>query len=333
MNVTIFDTHNFEREFLLAANNNRHIFQLLPVQLDEQTAELARGSEVVSIFVNDNASAPVLEKLAALGVRYIALRSAGYNNVDIPRAQELGIKVAHVPAYSPYSVAEHTIALMLGLNRKLVRAHSRVRDLNFSLDGLVGFDMNGKTVGIIGTGKIGAIVAKILSGFGCSLVCYDLYPDERLITNYGVQYMSIDELCSIADIITLHAPLTPETKYLINAERIQTMKRGVMLINTSRGALVETKAVIDGLKSGIIGYLGLDVYELEQGLFFHDLSEVVLQDDMLTRLMTFPNVLITSHQAFLTQTALHNIAETTMVTLNTWDDGQQSPFELVGKSN
>jgi D-lactate dehydrogenase len=332
MNVVFFDAHGFEQEAFEAANaalgDKKHNLIMVKANLNEATAELARGSEAVSIFVNDNASAQVLEKLHAVGVRYIALRSAGFNHVDIPRALELGFRLANVPAYSPYAVAEHTVALMLALNRKIVRASNRVRDLNFSLDGLVGFDMNGKTAGIVGTGKIGAVVAKILHGLGCRLLCYDLYPDSSLEKLYGARFVSLDELCAESDIITLHTPLTPETKYLINAERLAKMKRGVMLINTSRGGLVNTIDAIRALKTGHIGYFGIDVYEQEQGIFFHDFSDTILQDDAIARLMTFPNVIITSHQAFLTETALRNIADTTLYNVSRWAEGKASEHEL-----
>ncbi len=332
MNIAVFDAHDFEKDSLLTANNGKHELTFLPVNLSESTVDLARGAHVASIFVNDNASARVLERLAALEVKHLALRSAGYNHVDMLKARELGFRVANVPAYSPYSVAEHTVALMLGLNRKLIRANNRVRDLNFSLDGLVGFDMNGKTVGIIGTGKIGAIVAKIMHGFGCTILCYDVYPNAALTEQFGASFVDLMTLCRQSDIITLHTPLTPETKYIISASTISQMKRGVMIINTSRGGLVRTQDVIEALKSGHIGYLGLDVYEQEQGLFFHDFSDTILQDDMIARLLTFPNVLITSHQAFLTHTALHNIAETTIYNIDAWAAGKETEHELCFNS-
>ena len=332
MKIIFFDAHAFEQDAFERANSalgtDKHELVMVKANLNATTAELARGAEAISIFVNDNASAEVLEKLHALGVKFLALRSAGFNHVDLKRAQELGFRVANVPAYSPYAVAEHTVALMLALNRKIVRASNRIRDLNFSLDGLVGFDMNGKTVGIIGTGKIGAIVAKILFGFGCKLLYYDIAPNAALETQYGAQFTDLDTLSQKSDIITLHTPLLPETKHLINAERIAQMKRGVMLINTSRGGLVNTADAIESLKSGHIGYLGIDVYEQEQGLFFHDYSDTILQDDMIARLMTFPNVIITSHQAFLTHTALHNIAETTLHNVSCWATGAASPHEI-----
>jgi D-lactate dehydrogenase len=247
------------------------------------------------------------------------------------KRQELGIRVANVPSYSPYAVAEHTVALMLALNRKLPKAHNRIRESNFSLTGLVGFDMNGKTAGIIGTGKIGAIVAKILNGMGCRLLGYDVFPNEELAKQFGMTYVDIATLCRESDIITLHTPLLPSTKYIINEAAIEQMKKGVMLINTSRGGLVKSDAVLAGLKSGKIGYLGLDVYEEEKGLFFYDRSNEVLQDEILAQLMSLPNVLITSHQAFLTDTALRNIAETAFESINAWEKGEESRNELALK--
>ncbi len=329
MKVTLFSSHGFERKTIELANIGEHNITHVPTYLSLETALLAKGADVVSVFVNDDCSAPVLQALKQYGVKYIACRSAGFNHVDLPVAKSLGLKVANVPDYSPYAVAEHTVALMLALNRKLIRANSRVRDLNFSLDGLTGFDMHGKTVGVVGLGKIGGIVAKIMHGFGCRLMGFDPNPDEAMTQQYGMVYSDLDELCRLSDIITLHAPLNNHTHYLINQERIGTMKKGVMLINTSRGGLVETKAVIDSLKSGHIGYLGLDVYEEESGLFFEDRSGDILQDDVIARLMTFSNVLITSHQAFLTDTALMNIADTTFHSIDCWAKGERSEFELL----
>ncbi|MCS7012146.1 MAG: 2-hydroxyacid dehydrogenase [Chloroherpetonaceae bacterium] len=331
MKITFFDSHTFERDFLIKAARNRYELNFLRIQLTTETVELAKGSNVVSLFVNDDGSAPILEKLASFGIKHIALRSAGFNHVDLDKARELGIRVANVPAYSPFAVAEHTVALMLALNRKLPRAYNRVRDLNFSLTGLVGFDMNGKTAGIIGTGKIGSVVVKILHGFGCRLLGYDIYPNESLTKEYGLEYVDLDTLFRESHIITLHTPLTPETKYLINEHTIAKMRDGVMLINTSRGGLVKTEAALDGLRSGKIGYLGLDVYEEEKGLFFYDRSSYVLQDEILAQLLSFPNVIVTSHQGFLTDTALRNIADTTFETIDAWACGKESPNELVMK--
>lgn len=329
MKITVFSTQSFERAHLEEANAGRHELLFIPTYLTPKTAVLAKDSDAVALFVNDNASAEVLRLLKAYGVKYIACRSAGVNHVDLHEAAALGLKVAHVPEYSPYSVAEHTVALMLALNRKLIKANNRVRELNFSLDGLTGFDMHGKTVGIIGGGTIGAKVANIMHGFGCHLLCYDRRPDEALVINLQLEYTQLDDLCSRSDIITLHVPLNKHTHYIISKERIAKMKRGVMLINTSRGALVDTKAVIEALKTGHIAYLGLDVYEEEAGLFFEDHSDSIIQDDVIARLLTFPNVLITSHQAFLTDTALKNIADTTLYNIKCWQEGIKSRFELT----
>lgn len=328
MKTVVYSARNFEKDFLTEANNGRHELEFIELSLNKQTVSFAAGATAASIFVNDDASETILEKLNELGIKHLALRSAGFNHVNLDKAKELGIRVARVPAYSPYAVAEHSVALMLTLNRKLIRANSRVRDLNFSLEGLTGFDMNGKTVGIIGTGQIGALVAKILHGFGCKLIAVDTYENTSLTEKYGLTYTNYDTLYEQSDIITLHTPLIPETHHLINAESIAKMKRNVMLINTSRGGLVNSKDAIKGLKSGKIGYLGLDVYEEESGLFFIDHSEDILQDDVIARLLTFPNVLITSHQAFLTDTALQNIATTTIHNLDCFEQGSVCENEL-----
>jgi D-lactate dehydrogenase len=329
MKTTVFSTHKFEEPHLVAANRGKHELNLLEVRLTEITVSLAQGADAVSLFTSDDASVEVLDKLSAFGIKYIALRTAGYNNVNTKKAAELGIKVSRVPAYSPYAIAEHTVALILALNRKLIRSHNRVRDMNFSLNGLTGFDMNGKTVGVMGTGKIGAILVKILHGFGCKILTFDTSEDETLVEKYGVCYTNCKTLCSESDIISLHVPLTPSSKHLINAKHISLMKPGVMLINTSRGGLVDTKAVIQGLKSGKVGYFGMDVYEEEEGLFFEDHSDEILQDDVIARLMTFNNVLITSHQAFLTDTALTNIADTTIYNLDCFEKQIDSGNEVA----
>lgn len=322
MKTAVYSSHGFEKSYLLNANNSKHELIFLDTQLNLQTVSLAEGCEAVALFVSDDASAPVLEKMIQLGVKFIVLRSAGFNNVNISRATELGIKVARVPDYSPYAVAEHTVALMLALNRKLIRANNRIMEHNFSLDGLVGFDMNGRTVGIIGTGKIGCVVAKIINGLGSRILANDKIENDELKNKYDAVYTDCETLCRESDIITLHVPLTPETKYLIDSNCISKMKKGVMLINTGRGGLINTKEVIEALKTGQIGYLGLDVYEEESGLFFEDHSENILQDDLIARLMTFKNVLITSHQGFLTDTALKDIAETTVENLNCFEQGK-----------
>ena len=328
MKVAVFDTHKFEKEYLLEANGEKNELKLLDTYLTVDTVELANGYDAISIFTEDDASEKVLDKLKKLGVKFIVLRSAGYNNVDIAHAKKLGIRVARVPEYSPYAVAEFTVAVMLSLNRKLTRTHYRIMEMNYSLDGLVGFDMHGKTVGIVGTGKIGRVVAKILHGFGCRLLAYDVVEDPELIEQYGLIYTDLDTLCHQSDIITLHAPLTDQTHHMINERRIVRMKNGVMLINASRGALVNTKDVIDGLKSKHIGYFGMDVYEEEKGLFFEDHSEDILEDDQIARLMAFNNVFISSHQAFLTDTALKNIAKTTIENLECFEKGEACENEI-----
>lgn len=315
MKVAVYSIHQFEKPYLLKANGAEHELIFFDVPLSESTTYLAFSCEAVSIFTGDKANAYVLELLHKHGVKYLALRSAGFNHVDIKKAKELNMKVARVPSYSPYAIAEHTVAMMLALNRKLIRANRRILELNFSLDGLVGFDMNGKTVGIIGTGKIGSVVARIMHGFGCRIVAFDKEQNEELKSHYQVEYTTCASLCEKSDIISLHVPLNNMTQYIIDKHCIEKMKPGVMLINTSRGGLVNTKAVIDALKTKQIGFFGMDVYEEEEGLFFEDHSNDILLDDTIARLMTFSNVLITSHQAFLTDTALRNIAETTIYNL------------------
>lgn len=327
MQVAVYSTHKFEKEYLKKFIQN-HALHLLEVRLSIETASLAQGSQVVSIFVNDDASSTVLLKLHEAGVKYLALRSAGYNQVDLKAALRLGIRVARVPEYSPAAIAEHTIMLMLALNRKLIKAHNRVRDMNFSLDGLTGFDVAGKTAGIIGTGKIGSVVAQILHGFDCKILACDLQQKEELKMKHNVQYTDFKTLCRQSDIITLHLPLTSESRYIINKDCIDTMKHGVMLINTGRGGLVNTKDVVNALKTEKIGFFGMDVYEEEEGLFFEDHSDDILQDDVIARLMTFQNVIITSHQAFLTHEALMKIAKTTCSTLDNWERGIRSENEL-----
>ena len=328
MDVIIYSAHRFEKEFIEESNAGKHHLKFVDIPLNANTAYLAREAQAVSIFVNDDASAAVLEMLKQAGVKFLVLRSAGYNNVDLAQARQLGIRVARVPAYSPYAVAEHTVALMLALNRKLIRANNRVHELNFSLDGLTGFDMNGKTAGIIGTGQIGSVVAKILYGFGCKILAVDRFQNEEIQKKYEVEYTDYDTLYNKSDIITLHVPLMPETRYVINSQSLAKMKRGVMLINTSRGALVNTKDVITSLKSGHIGYFGIDVYEEEAGLFFEDHSEDIVQDDVIARLLSFRNVLITSHQAFLTQTALQNIADATFYNLDCFARNEDCKNEI-----
>lgn len=322
MQIAVFDSHRYDQAALESVNAGfGHTLHFFEARLTEDTAKLAAGFPAVCSFVNDRLNQAALEILQRGGVRVIALRSAGYNHVDLRAAQQLGITVVRVPEYSPHAVAEHTVALVLTLNRKIHRSFNRVRELNFSLDGLVGFDLHGKTIGIVGTGRIGAVFARIMSGFGCRLLGYDMTPDESLIRDLGMQYVALPDLFSQSDIISLHVPLTPKTKHLLNETAFAQMKRGVMLVNTGRGRLIESKALISALKSGLIGYAALDVYEEEEGVFFQDLSELGLQDDVLARLLTFPNVLITSHQAFLTREALANIATTTLQNLSDFEQG------------
>lgn len=324
MKVTVFSAKGFDRRFLEAANaGGGHQIDYLDVRLGPATASLASGSGAVCAFVNDQLDRQTLSILAGLGVRLVALRSAGFNHCDLVAARELGITVARVPAYSPYAVAEHTVALMLSLNRHIHRAYARVRDGNFALDGLMGFDMRGRTVGLVGVGTIGIEVARILAGIGCRLLGHDPQPSPAF-TALGGTYVELPRLYAESDIISLHCPLNPGTRHLVDEAAIAAMKPGVMLINTSRGAVVDTRAVIGGLKSGAIGYLGLDVYEEEGDLFFENLSGQTLHDDVFARLLTFPNVLITGHQAFFTVDALTAIAETTLLNI--------SRFEATGRA-
>ena len=290
-------------------------------RLDLQSVPLAHGYEVVCAFVNDQLDREVLTRLAENGTKLIALRCAGYNNVDTQAAQELGLSVVRVPAYSPHAVAEHAVALILTLNRKIHKAYNRVREGNFALDRLEGFDLYKKTVGVIGTGKIGQVFATIMQGFGCRVLAYDPYPNEAL-QKQGVEYVAIEALFRDSDIVSLHCPLTPENHHLINTETLHQMKDGVMLINTSRGALIDTKAILHALKHRKVGYLGIDVYEQETDFFFKDLSEEIITDDTLMRLIGFPNVLITSHQGFFTEEALTEIARITLTNLADYARGK-----------
>jgi len=287
-------------------------FKFFKGHLNRNNVILTQGVDAVCIFVNDTADAEVIKALAENKVKILALRCAGFNNVDLAAAVEYGIPVVRVPAYSPYAVAEHTVALMLSLNRKIPRAVWRTRDGNFSLNGLLGFDMHGKTAGIIGTGKIAKILIQILRGFGMNVLAYDIYPDYNFARENQVVYTTLDELYKASDIISLHCPLTEDTKYLINDYSISKMKDGVMLINTGRGQLIHTTALIEGLKSKKIGYAGLDVYEEENEYFYEDKSDRIIDDDVLARLLSFNNVIVTSHQAFFTKEALENIADTTL---------------------
>jgi len=323
MKVAVFDTKPYDRDPLQRTSADSRIeWQFLEFRLTKETAPLAKEAEAVCVFVNDQLDRPCLEMLASQGVRLVALRCTGFNNVDLGAARALNITVTRVPTYSPYSVAEHAVALLMALNRKVHRAYNRVRELNFSLSGLVGFDLHGKTAGIVGTGKIGRVVAQILRGFGMKVLAYDPFPDREWAARMGVEYVDASSLAGLSDIISLHVPLTPETKHIICRGTLDLMKTGVMLVNVSRGALIDTTALIEALKSGKLGGVALDVYEEEEGVFFEDLSGQVLQDDELARLLTFPNVLITAHQAFLTREALSDIARTTIANLEALARGE-----------
>lgn len=314
MEIAVFSAKRYDRQYLDAANGGRFELHYLDSRLTVETAALAKGATVVCLFANDCADRPTIKKLAAIGVRLIALRSAGFNNVDIECASECGLEVCRVPAYSPNAVAEHAFALLLTLNRKIHRAFNRVREGNFSLEGLLGFDLAGKTIGIVGVGNIGAVMVRIAQGFGCQTLGCDPSPREDCKRN-GLIYCSLEDLLETADIVTLHCPLTAGTQHLIDAAAIARMKAGAMLVNTSRGAVVDTKAVIGALKSCHLGGLAIDVYEEEERLFFEDRSFLPIQDDQFARLLTFPNVLITGHQGFFTHEALANIADTTIANI------------------
>ncbi len=329
MKVYFYDAHSFEKEHFCEANKEfGHDFNFFEGKLSPKTAILSKGYPCICAFVNDRLDEEVLTILASNGTKLIALRSAGYNHVDLKAAKKLGLQVVRVPEYSPYSVAEHAVTLLLTLNRKLHKSYNRVREGNFSLEGLVGFDLHGKTVGVIGTGKIGKVFIKIMKGFGCHVLAYDLYPDQEFAQTIGFKYSEMDEVLEQADIISLHVPLSPETKHMINDTALEKMKKGVFLINTSRGGLIDTKVLISALKSGHIGAAGLDVYEEEEHYFFKDLSNQVLDDDVLIRLMTFPNVILTSHQGFLTSEALSNIAKTTLTSMTQFDKNLPLTYKL-----
>jgi D-lactate dehydrogenase len=334
MKIAVFSTRSYDQESLTqAAKENKrfascHHFEFFDVHLRKETVRMAEAYDAVCVFVNDQIDRSTLKLLRIGGVRLVALRCAGYNNVDLNAANELGITVVRVPAYSPEAVAEHTVALILALNRKIYRAHHRVREGNFSLEGLVGFNLHQKTVGLVGTGRIGRAVAQILGpGFGCHLLGFDPEPNEHCV-ELGLQYVTLPELVGQSDIVSLHAPLLPSTAYLINEATIAQMKTGVMLINTSRGALIDTKAVIEALKTGQLGGVAIDVYEQEANLFFRDLSSVVIADDLIQRLVSFPNVIVTGHQAFLTREALTTICETTLQSATAFEQGQTLENEI-----
>jgi D-lactate dehydrogenase len=329
MKVAVFSTKSYDKEYLDHANEgNQHELVYFESTLREKTVRLVENFDAICVFVNDSLTKEVIEKLALLNIRAIVLRCAGFNNVDLESASRYNIKVLRVPAYSPNAVAEHAVALILTLSRKTHKAYNRVREGNFSIERLTGFELAGKTAGVIGTGKIGATFATIMKGFGCEVIAYDNYQNKALI-EAGVRYLSLDEVFRLSDVISLHCPLTPETNRMINKNSLDKMKKGVMLINTSRGKLIDTDAAIESLKEGKLGYLGIDVYEQEEKLFFKDLSEILILDDKILFLMTFPNVLVTSHQAYFTDKALAQIADTTIRNFTDLEKGNLNPANLV----
>lgn len=327
MKIAFFSTKSYDREFFDRYVSTHEIIYF-EAPLNEQTVNLAAGCTSVCVFVNDKLNATVMEALKKTGVQLIVLRCAGFNNVDLGAAKTNGIIVARVPAYSPHAVAEHAVALILTLNRKTHKAYNRVREGNFSLERLTGFDLFGKTVGVIGTGKIGQVFCTIMLGFGCRVLAFDLIANKQL-EEKGVEYLPLIELLQQSDIISLHCPLNDQTKHIISNQTVNMMKEGVMLINTSRGTLIDTMAVVHALKTGRIGYLGLDVYEQEEKLFFNDLSENIIQDDVIMRLLSFPNVLITSHQGFFTEEALTQIAQTTLGNIDDYEAGRVLKNKVV----
>lgn len=327
--IAFFGTKPYDEDFFNKGNKDfGYEIKYFKAHLNQNNVLLSQGMDAVCIFVNDTADAPVIRALAANGVKLLALRNAGYNNVDVEEAERNHITVVRVPAYSPHAVAEYTVALMLSLNRKIPRASWRTRDGNFSLNGLMGFDMYKKTAGIIGTGKIAKILIQILRGFGMNILAYDLYPDYNFAREHQMLYTTLDELYHHSDILSLHCPLTEETKYMINDYSISKMKDGVMLVNTGRGQLIHTEALIEGLKTKKIGYAGLDVYEEEGEYFYEDKSDKIIDDDTLARLLSFPNVIVTSHQAFFTREAMRNIACTTLQNIREFQEGKPLENEV-----
>ncbi len=328
MNIFFYSCKKFELPYLSAANTHKYCIELSSDSLNLQTVHLAKGFIAISIFTGDDASAEVIQALYEIGVRYIATRAAGFDNIDIDKANELGIKVANVPEYSPHAIAEFAVGMMINMSRKITMADKQVHQNNFALDNLVGFNLHNKKVGIIGTGRIGSITAKILHGFGCRIFAYDVKHDAGLELKYGVTYTDLQILCSTADIITIHTPLNEKTKYLVNNDLIKSMKKGVMIINTARGPIVNTKHIITNLQTGQIGFYGMDVYEKEKGIFFYDLTNKDIKDETLKELLAMPNVLVTPHQSFASAEALKNIADTTMNNFNCWDKDETCKNEL-----
>lgn len=325
MKVFVYSARDYEKPFLEKASLCKHEMEYSVLALDNNTSYLAQGYEVVSLFTSDQASDEILDNLFENGVKYIALRSVGHDHVNLEKAKQLGIKVANVPAYSPYAVAEHAVALLMALNRKIILGHELMKKKDFRLEQLTGFDLHGKTVGIVGTGKIGSVFATIMKGFGCNLIGYDEYENINLIQQTQIKYKSLEELCKESDIISLHCPLTPDTKYLFNRNLFSVMKKGVVFINTARGSIVNTADLIEALENNIVAAAGLDVYENEKNIFFKNHLYKLIDDEIFNKLCTFTNVIITGHQGFLTNEALSGIARTTFENINNW--------ESLGKSN
>lgn len=329
MKTLIYSAKDFEIPYLEEANKETHDLTFIKDSLSSQSAIKAEGFEAISIFSADEACFLTIEKLKGFGVKYITLRSVGHDNVNLRAASRVGIKVANVPAYSPYAIAEHATSLLLTLNRRIIESNKRVKQFNFDLNNLIGFDLNNKTIGIIGTGRIGAVMTKIMSGFGCHILGYDINENEELTEEYNMKYVPLKTLCQQADVISIHVPYSAETHYLIDEDLIEDMKPGILIINTARGAILNTEAIINGMKKGIIAGLGIDVYENEENIFFKDHSQDIPGDDLFIKLNALPNVLITGHHAFLTHEALTQIAEITMYNLNCWSEGQATVNELT----
>lgn len=328
MKTLVYSIHDFDRPFIEKLGQDKHELVFTEQPLNEFTTYLAKGFEAVALFTSDIVSAAVLTDLHALGVRFIALRCVGYDHVDLEKAKQLGVKVANVPAYSPYAIAEHAVALLMALNRKIVKAHEQMKRNDFRLGNLVGFDLHQKTIGVVGTGKIGAAFVRIMHGFGCHILAYDIEPGHHLVEQFNVKYTSLETLCSQSDVISINCPLNEATRYMFNSITFMKMKQGVFLINTARGAVINTQDLIDALDIGIIGGAGLDVYENEKPIFFYDHSKKPIDDALFERLRNHPNVLITGHQAFLTQEALNGIAQTTIDNLDQWAKTGKSENEV-----
>ena len=333
MKVLIYSAKKFETPYLESANNRKHKLIFIEDALTSETAIKAVGYNAVSIFSGDNASTTVLEKLKDFGVKYITLRSVGHDNINLFTAKQLGIKVVNVPTYSPHAIAEHAVALLLTLNRKLVKSSQRVKQFNFDINNLIGFDLKNKTVGILGIGKIGSVMVKIMHGFGCELLGFDIKENKGLTNDYQLKYVSLEEICEQSDIISIHLPLNTDTHHLIEKELITLMKPSVIIVNTARGAIINTKDLIEALENKQISGLVMDVYENERKIFFKDNSLDIPKDDMLIKLNAFPNVLITGHHAFLTHEALTNIAETTIHNLDCWDNNMKTKNDLTSAIN